>query len=386
MRILLSNKFYYRRGGDCIYMLNLEQLLKKYGHEVAVFAMDYPENIDSEWFPYFPSEMTKMKALSRPFGDEEVKRKFTQILVDFKPDVAHFNNIHTQLSPAIVEIAKQKGVRTVWTIHDYKLLCPRYDCIRNGQSCEVCFSGVKRFCFMNKCMKDSRIASLIGMLEAQKWNRKRLEKCTDVFLCPSTFMAEEMLHGGFNKSKIKTLYNFIDTDKCFRNSYEKSDYFCYIGRLSHEKGVKTLIKAVRDFPYKLKIIGGGPMENELKSLASPNVEFLGVKGWNDIKELVGRAKFIVVPSEWYENNPLSVIESLCLGTPVLGARIGGIPELIEEQVDGLTFVSGDVADLKEKIGEMLKSSFDYQQIAYKSQKKFSSDVYYESLMKLYIEA
>lgn len=386
MRILLSNKFYYRRGGDCIYMLNLEQLLKKYGHEVAVFAMDYPENIDSEWFPYFPSEMTKMKALSRPFGDEEVKRKFTQILVDFKPDVAHFNNIHTQLSPAIVEIAKQKGVRTVWTIHDYKLLCPRYDCIRNGQSCEVCFSGVKRFCFMNKCMKDSRIASLIGMLEAQKWNRKRLEKCTDVFLCPSTFMAEEMLHGGFNKSKIKTLYNFIDTDKCFRNSYEKSDYFCYIGRLSHEKGVKTLIKAVRDFPYKLKIIGGGPMENELKTLASPNVEFLGVKGWNDIKELVGRAKFIVVPSEWYENNPLSVIESLCLGTPVLGAWIGGIPELIEEQVDGLTFISGDVADLKEKIGEMLKSSFDYQQIAYKSQKKFSSDVYYESLMKLYIEA
>lgn len=386
MRILLSNKFYYRRGGDCIYMLNLEQLLKKYGHEVAVFAMDYPENIDSEWFPYFPSEMTKMKALSRPFGDEEVKRKFTQILVDFKPDVAHFNNIHTQLSPAIVEIAKQKGVRTVWTIHDYKLLCPRYDCIRNGQSCEACFNGVKRFCFMNKCMKDSRIASLIGMLEAQKWNRKRLEKCTDVFLCPSTFMAEEMLHGGFNKSKIETLYNFIDTDKCFRNSYEKSDYFCYIGRLSHEKGVKTLIQAVQDFPYKLKIIGGGPMENELKSLASPNVEFLGVKGWNDIKELVGRAKFIVVPSEWYENNPLSVIESLCLGTPVLGARIGGIPELIEEQVDGLTFVSGDVADLKEKIGEMLKSSFDYQQIAYKSQKKFSSDVYYESLMKLYIEA
>lgn len=386
MRILLSNKFYYRRGGDCIYMLNLEQLLKKYGHEVAVFAMDYPENIDSEWFPYFPSEMTKMKALSRPFGDEEVKRKFTQILVDFKPDVAHFNNIHTQLSPAIVEIAKQKGVRTVWTIHDYKLLCPRYDCIRNGQSCEACFNGVKRFCFMNKCMKDSRIASLIGMLEAQKWNRKRLEKCTDVFLCPSTFMAEEMLHGGFNKSKIKTLYNFIDTDKCFRNSYEKSDYFCYIGRLSHEKGVKTLIKAVRDFPYKLKIIGGGPMENELKTLASPNVEFLGVKGWNDIKELVGRAKFIVVPSEWYENNPLSVIESLCLGTPVLGAWIGGIPELIEEQVDGLTFISGDVADLKEKIGEMLKSSFDYQQIAYKSQKKFSSDVYYESLMKLYIEA
>lgn len=108
MKILLANKFYYRRGGDCIYMLNLEQLLKAHGHEVAVFAMDYPENVESPWQKYFPSNMSKLKAFTRPFGDGETKKKFTQLLKDFQPDVVHLNNIHTQLSPVLAEIAPQR--------------------------------------------------------------------------------------------------------------------------------------------------------------------------------------------------------------------------------------------------------------------------------------
>ena len=142
MRILLSNKFYYRRGGDCIYMLNLEQLLKKHGHEVAIFAMDYPENQDSPWQRYFPQNMSKLMAFTRPFGSQEVKRIFNRLLDDFKPEVVHVNNIHTQLSPVLVELAHQRGIRTIWTLHDYKLLCPRYDCLRGGVDiCEKCFEG-----------------------------------------------------------------------------------------------------------------------------------------------------------------------------------------------------------------------------------------------------
>ena len=115
MRILLANKFYYRRGGDCIYMMNLEQLLTAHGHDVAVFAMDYPENLDTPWKKYFPSDMSKLSAFSRPFGDRETKRKFTALMDDFHPDVVHLNNIHTQLSPVIAEIAHQKGAKVVWT-------------------------------------------------------------------------------------------------------------------------------------------------------------------------------------------------------------------------------------------------------------------------------
>ena len=172
--------------------LNLEQLLKAHGHEVAVFAMDYPENQETPWRKYFPRNMTKLMALTRPFGSHEVKSKFNKLLDDFRPDVVHLNNIHTQLSPVIAELSHERGIRTVWTLHDYKLLCPRYDCLRGGKEiCELCFNGDKSPCKTHKCMKGSRLASEIGYREAMMWNRKRLEACTDLFVRPSRFMAEK---------------------------------------------------------------------------------------------------------------------------------------------------------------------------------------------------
>lgn len=387
MKILLSNKFYYRRGGDCIYMLNLEQLLKEHGHEVAVFAMDYPENLDTPWKKYFPSNMNKLMALTRPFGSQEVKRKFGRLLDDFNPDVVHINNVHTQLSPVIAELARKRCIKVVWTLHDYKLLCPRYDCLRDGKEiCEKCFGGDKTPCKIYRCMKGSRLASEVGYREAVMWNRKRLEACTDLFICPSGFMAEKMAQGGFRKEKLKVLCNFIDTKKCRKDNYDKEDYYCYVGRLSHEKGVATLIEAAARLPYRLKVIGGGPLSEELKiknEQLKGNVEFLGFRQWDDIKNIVGKARFTVIPSEWYENNPLSVIEAQCLGTPVLGARIGGIPELIDEGRNGMTFESGNTNDLTEKIKTMFDVKFDYKGIADVAMKHYNAENYYKEIMKIY---
>lgn len=387
MKILLSNKFYYRRGGDCIYMLNLEQLLKEHGHEVAVFAMDYPENLDTPWKKYFPSNMNKLMALTRPFGSQEVKRKFGRLLDDFNPDVVHINNVHTQLSPVIAELARKRCIRVVWTLHDYKPLCPRYDCLRDGKEiCEKCFGGDKSPCKIYRCMKGSRLASEVGYREAVMWNRERLEACTDLFICPSGFMAEKMAQGGFRKEKLKVLCNFIDTKKCRKDNYDKEDYYCYVGRLSHEKGVATLIEAAARLPYRLKVIGGGPLSEELKiknEQLKGNVEFLGFRQWDDIKNIVGKAKFTVIPSEWYENNPLSVIEAQCLGTPVLGARIGGIPELIDEGRNGMTFESGNTNDLTEKIKTMFDVKFDYKGIADVAMKHYNAENYYKEIMKIY---
>lgn len=383
MRILLSNKFYYRRGGDCIYLLNLEQLLSVYGHEVAVYAMQYPENLPSEWSKYWPNNMSNIDALIRPFGSIQVREGFARLLDDFKPDVVHLNNIHTQLSPVIAEIAHLRGVRVVWTLHDYKLLCPRYDCLQNGKAiCEECYSD-KRGVLRHNCMKNSKAASIIAYFEAKKWNRGKLEAYTDVFICPSLFMAEKMFKGGFDKRKLKSLCNFIDVEKCKKDAYDKGNYYCFIGRLSNEKGANTLIEAAKQLPYKLVVIGGGPLEEELKANGSDNIEFVGFKQWGDIKTLVGDARFSVIPSEWYENNPLSVIEAQCLGTPVLGAKIGGIPELVEDGVSGMTFESGNVMDLKEKIETMWKANFDYKKIAEESQKKYSAENYYRDLIEIY---
>ena len=391
MRILIANKFYYNRGGDCIYAINLEKILASRGHEVAFFAMQYPDNLPSKWSKYWPSEVSFKPgpkifgAFARPFGIGEVKTKFAALLEDFKPDVVHLGNIHSQLSPVIAEIAHKKGIKVVWTIHDYKLLCPRYDCLKNGkEACELCFAD-KTHVLKNKCMKGSMVASTIAYFEAKKWSQKRLDACVDTYICPSRFMAEKMLKGGFDKSKVLSLCNFIDVQKCQKDgaSQPARDYYCFLGRLSHEKGVETLINAASALPYKLVVIGGGPLEEYLKSKNCENISFVGFKQWDEIKRIVSAARFVVVPSECYENNPLSIIESKCLGTPVLGARIGGIPELIDEGFSGMTFESRNTNDLSEKIEQMWNAQFDYEQIAQNSMAKYTADQYCNALINIY---
>ena len=392
MRILLCNKFYYRRGGDCIYTLNLERLLEQHGHPTAVFAMQHPDNLPSPWLSYFPTEVkfglggSMAEAFRRPLGSPEVEHKFTALLDAFRPDVVHLGNIHSQLSPLIGEIAHQRGIRVVWTLHDYKLFCPRYDCLQSGKTpCSQCSkspTGVLR----HRCMKDSYMASVMAWLEARRWNRRRLENSTDAFICPSAFMAKQMEAAGFDVAKLNVLHNFVSADEPY-TPRTKDDYICYVGRLSHEKGVATLIRAIRQLGAhapRLMIAGTGPQEKELRQLATGTpTTFLGHCSWEQLKDVVGHALCAVAPSEWYENNPLSIIEAFCLGTPVVGADIGGIPELIDE-TNGMLFPAGDVSSLARSIETMQASGhFDSQKIASNARQAYSAEKYYDRLMQTY---
>lgn len=385
MKILLVNKYYYRRGGDCIVTLNLERLLKAHSHEVAVFSMQYPENLPSKWKGYWPSNMTKMDALIRPFGVHQVKEGFMQLTDDFKPDVVHLNNIHTQLSPIIAKIAHERGIRVVWTLHDTKLVCPCYTCMRNEHWCEECMTD-KTAVIKHRCMPGGIIGSTIGYIEAKKWNKEKLQKYTDLFLPPSQFMMDTVVRGGYDAKKFRVLCNFIDVEKVKDPSFDKKDYYVFLGRVNEVKGIRTLCKAASLLPYKLIVIGGGELLPELqkKYNNTSHIEFKGQMEWEDFRPIIEGAKFMVIPSEWSENNPLTLIESQSLGTPVLGARIGGIPELIEEGVTGMTFESGNIEDLKEKIELMWHASFNYKAIADNAVKRYSSEAYYEQLMKYYI--
>ncbi len=393
MKVLIVNKFYYPRGGDCVCAMMLERLLREQGHQTAVFAMQYPENIATEWNRYFAPEVAfaggitgKIKAASRIFGGAGVKEAFAQILRDFKPDVVHFNNIHSYLSPAIVGIAKKAGAKTVWTLHDYKLLCPSYSCLLNGKPCEKCIEGSKRNVFANRCMKGSRAASLLAYLEAKRWNAGRLQQVTDQFICPSEFMASKMKQGGFDERKLNVVCNFADPEKIkdIRVCTERKDYYAYVGRLSAEKGVETLLKAAAQFSIPLKIAGDGPLANDLKIRFGrcDNIEFLGHQNAQQVRQVLSEARFSVIPSECYENNPLSVIESLCMGTPVVGARIGGIPDLIRPG-DGLLFRSGSTNLLANAIANAWESHFDYSDISNRAIPRFSAERYLKEIMAVY---
>ena len=387
MKILLANKFYYRRGGDCIYMLNLEKLLKAHGHEVAAFAMDYPENLDTPWKKYFPKNMSKLMAFTRPFGSHEVKSTFKKLLDDFKPDVVHLNNVHTQLSPLIAKLAHDFGAKVVWTLHDTKLVCPCYTCMRNGKWCEECFTD-KLAVVKHRCMPGSIPGAIVGYLEVKKWNKVVLQKYVDWFLPPSKFMMDTCVKGGYSPEKFRVLCNFIDVTKLPEVSAQtqiKKDYYVYLGRVNEVKGVRTLCKAAAQLDKKLIVIGDGELLPELKETYKncSHIEFKGLMQWEEFMPILQKARMMVLPAEWSENNPLTVIEAQSLGTPVLGANIGGIPELIEEGVSGMTFTSGDVEDLKDKILKMFEHHFDYEAIAKNAIERYSSEAYYEKLMKIY---
>ncbi|MDR0844225.1 MAG: glycosyltransferase [Tannerella sp.] len=388
-RILLVNKFYYPRGGDCTAVLTTERLLKAKGHAVAVFSMQHPDNIASPYDAYFPEEISfsarglyqKMKAAVRIFRSSGVVAKFNQILNDFKPDVVHLHNIHSYLSPVIAQVAHTRGIRVVWTLHDYKLICPAYNCLRAGKPCELCYTD-KLNVLTHRCMKNSRVASLLAWMEAVYWNRKKLERITDRFISPSFFLKEKMVSAGFRSEQIDVLHNFMHKEN--PSVVAKEDYYCYVGRLSEEKGVETLLEAAQHVPFPLKIIGGGPLLDRYKTqYPQANIEFSGQLPFEQLLPIVQRARFLVLPSIWYENNPYSVIEALCMGTPVLGAKIGGIPELIEEGINGLSFESGNPDDLRNNIRKMYEIAFDYHEIAQKAQNSFLADTYYNRLLEIY---
>jgi len=391
MRVLLVNKFYYQRGGDCTAVFSTERLLRNKGHDVAIFSMKHPDNVHSDFEKYFPKEVSfsspgisnKMSAAKRIFGSSEVEKKFGQLISDFKPDVVHLHNVHSHISPLVAKIAHKNGIRVVWTLHDYKLICPVYTCLRNNETCEVCFknkSGVIKY----KCMKKSNRASILAYMEGRYWNRKKLSTITDMFISPSAFLKTKMVEAGYSREQIEVLHNFMPVQVI--PAPEKDDYYCYTGRLSAEKGIDTLLEAAEKLPYKLKIIGGGPLlDTYRKRYQTDRIEFVGHTAPDKLYRIVSKARFLVIPSIWYENNPFSVIEALCLGTPVLGARIGGIPELIEEDKNGHLFAHGDISALKEKI-ELLFSgniSYDYAKIASDAYNKFSPETFYNKLIMIY---
>lgn len=392
-RVLIVSKFYYNRGGAEVVAINMVNELRTHGYEVGVFAMDYPQNVSTENFYVAPSVgfaggiMSKLKFAARTLGYSGVARSFSRALEEFRPDIVHVHNIHSYLSPIVVKLAKRKGCKVFWTLHDYKLICPSYSCLNNGKVCEKCLSDTRSI-LREKCFKNGIMASCLAFVEACRWNRKWIERYVDYFICPSRFIARQMIKGGYAEDKMKTICNFIDpvkleNFKCTKTQ-ERKDYYVYVGRLSHEKGVATLLDVAKDIPFRLVVVGGGPLKEvfQEKYADCGNIEFLGHQGAESVAKLLSEARFSVIPSEWYENNPLSVIESLCAGTPVVGADIGGIPELISKET-GSVYPSGDASSLYRTITKMLEADYDYEYIANASQERFSFMAHYKQLEKLY---
>jgi glycosyltransferase involved in cell wall biosynthesis len=375
MKILLVNWSWFATGGDWTYVENLQKLYEANGHQVIPFSTHNKKNVFSPYSKNFVNaydfkELNKnksikngIKVLSTSIISSDALHKLERILNEHDIKVAHLNNIHHYITPAIIEKLHKRGIKILWTLHDYKIICPENSFVSNGQICEKCISGSFYNCAIKKCKKNSFLASAMASFEAYFYHKKKVYDLVDHFLCPSKFLMEKFIQFGFDQCKfsvsnlcydiqlIDTFINKVQNESTASLSKEK--YILYVGRIEEIKGIRTLMEAMKGTNMLLKIVGNGNAQDDMKALMESegikNVQFLGFKNKVEVFDLTNNSLFGVCPSEWYENLPFSVSETFLFSKPVVGANIGGIPELIIDNKTGLLFETGNIIQLREKL-------------------------------------
>ncbi len=351
----MVNKFYDLRGGTERVMFDLRDGLVERGHEVIPFSMQDPRNEPSEWSEYFVPQRdynrgglaTKLRQARLTIHDEEASVALDALLERAQPQLAHLHNIYHQLSPSILAPLRRRGIPVVMTLHDYKLACPSYTMYRKGGPCEICVNHrVPLACALHACSRGSRMESIVLSIESTIHRaRKVYERGVDRFVCPSEFLASVMRRRGIGGDQLLVIPNAP------RHSGEPLPWkaraerprVLYAGRLSPEKGIEILLDASREIPgVDLTVAGEGPLEHELRQRAQGAswIRFTGKLDLESLRRERGLAWALAVPSQWYENAPLTVLESFAAGRGVLASDLGGLPEMVGES-SGRCIAAGD---------------------------------------------
>ena len=447
MKILQINKFFYLKGGSEKYFFELRDLLKKNNHQVIDFSVKDKKNLPSSYSKYFiePADLGDPAFLKKPclllkkmlklIWNKEAQKKLEILIQKEKPDIAHIHNIHHEISLSILPVLKKYKIPIVQTLHDYQIICPNYKLYSHGKICEKCKKHKYYQCFLNKCMKEGEVAplrllaSLFGALENYFYWLFGIYKNIDLFITPSKFLKNKFIEFGIPEKKIVYLPNFVKAQKCHpefqkchpefisgseninteqilkqvQNDKKQNNYLLYFGRLSKEKGIDILIKAMAlvNSNIKLKIVGDGSEKENLKKMAeklkiNSQIQFLDHKNQNELKKIIKNSLTVIVPSQWYENCPLSILEAFSFGKSVVASNLGGISELVEEEKTGFLFEPGNAKDLAEKINLLLASEGDTTSCRLQDklnlmgkfaqeeiEKKYNPEIHYQKLMEIY---
>jgi glycosyltransferase involved in cell wall biosynthesis len=404
MRVLMINKYLFPKGGDAICTLETGRLLEKKGHEVRFWGMDDPRNPDLPLKKLFVRNVdyhqpggviSRLKMAANLLYSFEAKRKLESVLQTEKPDVVHLHNYAHQISPSILHTIHRHGIPAVATMHDAKLVCTSYLLRCGGRVCDACRLGKYFQCVVKRCVKSSWPKSLLGA--AEMYLHHDVLGIYDIIathIAPSLFMKKKVEEMGF-RGDIVHLPNFIDTAAYRSQVGPPLRSIVYVGRLSEEKGLFTLLDAAGHIgDVAVKIIGEGPLMPALRRRVADgglqHVSFLGYRTGEDLLREIASNAVVVLPSECHENNPRAVLEAFALGKPVIGSRLGGIPELVVDGVTGLTFTAGDAADLSLKINSLIDSPAAVIRWGRNArnlvEEKFNAEVYYQGLLRVYAAA
>jgi glycosyltransferase involved in cell wall biosynthesis len=354
--LLSINNYYYPRGGAEVVFFRHNGMLNDAGFRIVPFAMNHRMNVGGAERSEFVSELeyggesdglaARFRKGLKSVYSFEARSKLATLIDRSAPDVCHAHNVYHHLSPSVLGLVRARGIPLVMTLHDLKIACPAYSMLSHDGICERCRDGRLYQVVTNRCMKGSLALSALVMIES--YLHRLLGsylRNVDRFLVPSRFYMDKLVEWGFPAEKFEYVPNFVSTES-FEACYTPGTRFVYFGRLSREKGIATLIRAAAAANVGLDVIGTGPQQAELEALAAnQDVRFLGFLTGAKLNAAVAAARAVVVPSEWYENAPLSVLEGAALGKPLIVARVGGLPELVAENESGWSFESRSVEQL-----------------------------------------
>jgi glycosyltransferase involved in cell wall biosynthesis len=401
--VLLINTYHYSRGGAETHVFALAELLRSHGHEVRFFGMNHRDNVpceDSEfWVPEIDfvdlnehkTPRAAWRVLERTVYYRNARRQLDRMLATWVPDVAHIHGIHGHISPSVLDSLAAHRVPTVWTLHDYRLLCPNTHFLSNGRVCEECRDNRYWKCMANRCKKGSVAASAVAATEGYVHRFLRIQSKVSVFIAPSQFLRCKFLEFGYSPEKIRFVRNFLP-GRLEHFPPKTSGPAAYIGQLAPWKGVETAITAISSLPGRqLLVVGDGPDRDRLGRIAErlgvgDRVRFTGALDRAGVVEALETCAFVSVPSVWYENCPYSVMEALAAGRPVVASDIGGLPELVADGQNGLIVRPGDADALAAAMSSLWDDPSLLERMsagAVVASMEYAEERYYQSLMDVY---
>ena len=385
MKILQVHNFYQIYGGECAVVAAEKKLLEEEGHHVIQFTKD-SRDIDRLSLP------ARAAMLYRIPWNRKAGREIIAYAKKTRPDVAHVHNIFPLLSPAIYTALSSTGIPIVQTHHNFRALCPNGLFFTGGNVCEECGNGFSH-CYIKKCMKNSRLVSyLYAKAIAGAWEKKVFTRDITRHIALNRFFAEKLTVRGIPADRIRICGNFVS--EFVEQAQPRDSFFLFLGRLSREKGLFTLLEAAKKTKKKIRIAGTGPLENRIKQYLSqhylPHVKLIGFVGGRQKAALLNKCLALIIPSRCYDNFPISALEAQAAGSPVIASRTGGLPEIVVEGETGFLFQpgsAGELASLLERLGDDPRLAQRLaEQAALHARLRFGPRKHLASLEEIYREA
>lgn len=368
MRILQINKFFYRRGGAEVVFFDTIKGLRERGHEVSEFSMISSGNLLSDYSAYFASSVPELagkhdsasawKIFKRLFYSAEIEQKLKALILANEPQVAHLHGVYHQLSASTFTQLYEMKIPTVLTLHDFFPLSPSRNFLRGETLDESIYKNKFYNCIRYRCVDNKFLPSVAGTLEAYYYRLKKIWKKVDLYICPSRFIADKFVEYGFPAEKMRVVPNPLKPQAVIP---PLGDKVVYLGRIHYEKGIKILMEAAKELrDYKIMVVGSGPQDNWVQEFARKNIlsniERVGWVGGESWENVIREAKVIVVPSLFYENCSMGILEALSYGRIVVAVDRGGNPELIKDGISGFLCRPEDSADLARVIKRAMDTS------------------------------